>query len=135
MANSSVTFSSRGTRIFHGKAFGAIPVCRFVSRALVADVSLHGGQVTLCTTASVPCGVSPATFADGDDMDYHRSGIAAVECDGSTLSAATIGDYVKSTATGTACVEGTPGTPTAFTAGVQLSYDATTHIADIELSF
>ena len=135
MANSSVTFSSRGTRIFHGKAFGAIPVCRFVTRALVGDVTLHGGQVTLGTGSSVPCGVSPATFADGDDMDYHRSGIAAVECDGSTLSAATIGDYVRCGASGYAAVETTPGTPTAFTAGVQLSYDATTHIADIELSF
>ena len=135
MANSSVTFSSRGTRIFHGKTFGAIPICRFVTRALVADVALHGGQITLCTAASVPCGVSPATFADGDDMDYHRSGIAAVECDGSTLSAATIGDYVRCGANGLAAVEATPGTPTAFTAGVQLSYDATTHIADIELSF
>ena len=135
MSNSSATFSSRGTRIFHGKAFGAIPACRFVSRALVADVTLHGGQVTLCVAAATPIGVSPTTYADGDDMDYHRSGIASVECDGSTLSAATIGDYVKSTATGTAQVESTPGTATALTAGVQLSYDATTHIADIELCF
>src|ERR1017187_5708374 len=107
MANSSVTFSSRGTRIFHGKAFGAIPVCRFVTRALVGDVTLHGGQVTLGTGSSVPCGVSPATF----------------------------GDYVRCGASGYAAVESTPGTPTAFAAGVQLSYDATTHIADIELSF
>ena len=135
MSNSSATFSSRGTRTFHGKAFGAIPACRFVNRALVADVTAHGGQLTLSTSVSVPCGVSPATYADGDDMDYHRSGIAAVECDGSTLSAATIGDYVRCTASGMASVEATPGTPTAFTAGVQLSYDATTHIADIELSF
>jgi hypothetical protein len=133
MANSSVTFSSRGTRVFHGKAGGAIPICRFVARDVYSNTATMA-QIVLCPTGTRACGVSPATFAVGDDADYHRSGIAAVEC--LSLTAAAIGSYVKADGSGTGkAIVDHATTPTVLAAGVLLTFDATTNIGDVELCF
>jgi hypothetical protein len=133
MANSSVTFSSRGTRVFHGKAGGAIPICRFVSRDVYGNTATMA-QLVLTPSGSRPVGVSPATFAAGDDADYHRSGICAVEC--LSLTSAAIGSYVKADGSGTGkAIVDHATTPTVLAAGVLLTFDATTNIGDVELSF
>jgi len=126
MANAPVTFTSRGTSIRHGHAGAAITICRFVQREATT------GDVITCATANRPIGVAPATFADGDDMNYHCQGICSVETDGS----AAVGDTVKPAAdsSGKAIKDVSPGgTPSAFAGGVLITLDATSNIGDVEL--
>lgn len=124
MSNASATFHSKGTRIFHGTASGAIAACRFLYRVATT------GALAACTTGVKPVGVAPATYADGDAVDYHRGGIAAVETDGS----AAVGDTVKAAADGSgkAIKDAAPGYATA---GVLLTLDTTSNIGDVELNF
>jgi hypothetical protein len=132
MANSSVQFQSRGTRVFHGKAGAAIRACRFVTRTPASD-STHLGMLVECGVGSNPVGASPAAFADGDDADYHKQGIVTVTGDGaSTLSAATIGGYVKAGAAGIAVLDHAT-TRTLLAAGVQIGYNAAADLVEIEL--
>lgn len=124
MANSPVTFVSRGTRIFHGHAGSAITMCRLVQREATT------GDVIVCASGARPCGVSPVTYADGDDADYHRGGIAAVETDGS----AAVGQAIKAAADGSG--KGIlDGSPSYITAGTLLTLDTSTNIGLVELWF
>ncbi len=124
MANSSNTFHSKGTRIFHGHAGAAIAICRLVQREATT------GDLIACASGARPVGVSPVTYADGDDANYHRGGIASVETDGS----AAVGEFVKAAADGSG--KGIKdSSPTYITAGVLVTLDATTNIGDVELFF
>ena len=129
--NSPATFHSRGTRVFHGKAAGTITRCRFVTRTPASD-STHLGQLIACPAGATPVGVSPADFVVGDDADYHKQGICNVETDGSTLTAATVGAIVKAGTGGIAVLDHAT-TRTLLGAGIQLTFDATTNIAEVEL--
>jgi hypothetical protein len=128
MSNAPSKFTSRGTRVFHGHAGGAITECRFVSREGTT------GDVIQCPTVVRPIGVSPRTYADGDDCDYHRGGIASVETDGS----AAVGDYVlpATDGSGKAIKDSSPGSAVGvYSAGRLLTLDTTTNIGDVELFF
>jgi hypothetical protein len=123
MANAPRLFSSKGTRVFHGHANATLYECRLLQR----DTS---GYLILCAASNKSCGVSPANFASGDDVDYHRAGICTVLTDGS----AAIGDTVKATTAGIAIKDvSAGGTPSVFSAGVLLTLDATSNIGDVEL--
>jgi hypothetical protein len=118
MANSSNPFNSRGTRIFHGVAAAAINVCCLVQRDSL-------GKLIPCA-AGRPQGVAPATYAAGDDVDYHRDGICSVLTDGSAVA----GTAIKASAGGVGVLDAAPGVTTA---GVVLALDASTKIALVEL--
>jgi len=125
MANTPRKYHSKGTRTFHGHADGTIYECRFVQRAATT------GNLIACATANRPIGVSPANFVAGDDADYDKQGISAVETDGS----AAVGDTVKAATDGSgkAIKDISPGgTPSVFSYGVLLTLDATSNIGDVE---
>jgi hypothetical protein len=114
------TFQSRGTRVFHGVAGGAISPCRFVGRS--------GGAIIACASAERPIGVSPDTYATSDDVDYHKQGYASIETDGS----AAVDEYLKAASDGSG--KGIKDSSPGFTTGARvLSLDATSNIAFCEL--
>ena len=122
MGNSSNPFASRGTKVFHGVASGAIAVCRFVA------YNATYGKLALCPSAARPDGVAPATYADGDAADFHAFGICTVETDGS----AAVGDAVKAAADGSgkANKDSSPGF---VTGGKLLTLDSTSNIGLVRL--
>ena len=117
------TFVYFKTLIFHGVADGAIPVCRLVYWTT-------GGKLALCTTATRPDGVAPATYADGDAMGAHRGGQCHVETDGSAAA----GTYIKANTNGDG--KGILDSDLdILTAGKVISLDAATNIAKVQLFF
>jgi hypothetical protein len=121
MANSSNPFNSRGTRIYHGVAAAAISVGRLIMRD-------GAGKLVPCTAGNRACGVSPANYVAGDDVDYHRLGICTVETDGS----ATVGANIKAISGGKGGVD---IAPSFTTAGVVLWIDVPSGMATVELYF